>query len=206
MGGSGFVPPHSFLPSGWLRHLIYQPILHHPPSTTLICPHHVFLVGRDRSCCSGDIPQYDSLLWACHGNVAFWYLTSHMRLFFLLRLCSHHTGVYLVLASITFWILNERRKEGNPVSKIIVVCCTNIFLCTVIVSPVFRTHGVLVNHADTSIALGRDGVSRLHGPGYLRRSSRHWTYHPIRQYYASRRHATRRLWSCGTDPRYYAST
>jgi hypothetical protein len=76
-----------------VRHLIHQPILHHPPSTTLICPHHVFLVGRDRSCCSGDIPQHDSLLWACHGNVAFWYLTSHMRLFLLPRSCSHHRRI-----------------------------------------------------------------------------------------------------------------
>jgi hypothetical protein len=42
-------------------------------------------------------------------------------------------GVYFVLACITFWIMNERRKEGNPVNIIIISCCVVIFFCTGIV-------------------------------------------------------------------------
>jgi hypothetical protein len=42
-------------------------------------------------------------------------------------------GVYLVLACITFWIMNERRKDGNSVNIIITSCCVVIFLCTGIV-------------------------------------------------------------------------
>jgi heme/copper-type cytochrome/quinol oxidase subunit 4 len=43
------------------------------------------------------------------------------------------TGIYLMLAWISFWIMNERRREGNPVNKIITTCCVVIFLCTGIV-------------------------------------------------------------------------
>jgi hypothetical protein len=42
-------------------------------------------------------------------------------------------GIYLVLAWISFWIMNERRREGNPVNKIIITCCVVIFFCTGIV-------------------------------------------------------------------------
>jgi hypothetical protein len=54
----------------------------------------------------------------------------------------------MVLAGITFWTLNERRKEGNSVSKIIVACCVNILFCTVIVSLVFRIYLVFVDHTN----------------------------------------------------------
>jgi hypothetical protein len=47
-------------------------------------------------------------------------------------------GIYLVLACISFWIMNERRKEGNSVNKIISVCCVIIFFCTTIVSTLSR--------------------------------------------------------------------